>query len=339
MSTPQEREVLRAKIMADIERANAVMADLARAEEEEQRAAEEAERKRVEVEAERKRAEEKAERKRAEEEAKRKEEAKKKCELEEFKRREAEAIRREAEAIRRQADTAKAAKESKVTNPITPEEERRLMFVKKLEETAGNGKTKRARAESDVGDMTVGEILVEGKVTWVARGERECDACKEAERRCYWRQDGPGSKRATACHFCNKQKKPCKIDGESSEKSEQGPPKKRKVAVGKGKEVERPVASRSKEVPESESESGLTDVMGRILLEIRGMRDEMRGFRMELRELCRTGRGIAGDLSDLALHFIPEEGAEQVTEETEGKESENGKGAEKEAEEMDQTLH
>ena len=29
MSTPQEREVLRAKVMADIERANAVMADLA----------------------------------------------------------------------------------------------------------------------------------------------------------------------------------------------------------------------------------------------------------------------------------------------------------------------
>src|SRR6202050_1308043 len=332
MSTPQEREVLRAKVMADIERANAVMADLARAEEEEQRAAEEAERKRVEVETERKRVEEKAERKRAEEEAKRKEEAKKKCELEEFK-------RREAEAIWRQADAAKAAKESKVTNPITPEEERRLMFVKKLEETAGNRKTKRARAESDVGDTTVGEILVEGKVTWVARGERECDACKEAERRCYWRQDGPGSKRATACHFCNKQKKPCKIDGEPSEKSEPGPPKKRKVVAGKGKEVERPVASRSKEEPKPESESGLTEVMGKILLEIRGMRDEMRGFRMELRELRRTGREIAGDLSDLALHFIPEEGAEQVAEETKGKESGNGKGAETEEMEMDQTLH
>src|ERR1700683_4304042 len=51
MSTPQEHKVLRAKVMADIERANAVMADLARAEKEEQRAAEEAERKRVEVEA------------------------------------------------------------------------------------------------------------------------------------------------------------------------------------------------------------------------------------------------------------------------------------------------
>src|SRR6202453_3959640 len=323
MSTPQECEVLRAKVMADIKRANAMMADLARAEEEEQRAAEEAERKR---------AEEKAEWKRAEEEVKRKEEAKRKRELEEFK-------RREAEAIRRQTDAAKAAKESKATKPVTPEEEHRLMFVRKLEETAGNGKTKRARAESDVGDTTVGEILVEGKVTWVARGERECDACKEAERRCYWRQDGPGSKRATACHFCNKQKKPCKVDGESSEKSEQGPPKKRKVAAGKGKEVERPVASGSKEVPESESESGLMDVMGSILLEIRGMRDEMRGFRMELRELRRTGREIAGDLSDLALHFIPEEGAEQVAEETEGKESGNGKGAETEEMEMDQTLH
>src|ERR1700683_2241579 len=81
MSTPQEHKVLRAKVMADIERANAVMADLARAEEEEQRAAEEAERKRVEEEAERKRAEEKAERKRAEEKAERKraeEEAKRK---------------------------------------------------------------------------------------------------------------------------------------------------------------------------------------------------------------------------------------------------------------------
>jgi len=79
--------------------------------------------------------------------------------------------------------------------------------------------------------------------------------------------------------------------------------------------------------------------MGSILLEIKGMRDEMRGFRMELRELRRTGREIAGDLSDLALHFIPEEGAEQVAEETEGKESGNGKGAETEEMEMDQTLH
>src|SRR6202050_5609550 len=55
MSTPQERKVLRAKVMADIERTNAVMADLAQAEEEEKRAAEEAERKRVEEEAERRR--------------------------------------------------------------------------------------------------------------------------------------------------------------------------------------------------------------------------------------------------------------------------------------------
>src|ERR1700683_3907613 len=151
MSTPQEHKVLRAKVMADIERANAVMADLARVEEEEQRAAEEAERKRVEEEAERKQAGEKEERK------KREEGRKKKGELEEFK-------RREAEAIQRQADAAKAAKESKVTKPVTPEEERRLMFVRKLEETAGNGKTKRVRAESDVGDTTVGEILV----AWVA---------------------------------------------------------------------------------------------------------------------------------------------------------------------------
>src|SRR6202050_4180102 len=122
MSTPQEREVLRAKVMADIERTNAVMADLARVEEEEKRAAEEAERKRVE---------EEAERKRAEEEVKRKEEAKWKRELEEFK-------QREAEAIQRQADAAKAAKDSKVTKTVTPEEECRLMFVRKLEETAGN---------------------------------------------------------------------------------------------------------------------------------------------------------------------------------------------------------
>src|ERR1700683_3419474 len=55
MSTPQEREVLRAKVMANIERANAVMADLARVEEEEKRAAEEANRKQVEEEAERRR--------------------------------------------------------------------------------------------------------------------------------------------------------------------------------------------------------------------------------------------------------------------------------------------
>ena len=45
MSTLQEREILKAKVMADMEHAKAVIAEIAQAEEEEKRAVEEAERK------------------------------------------------------------------------------------------------------------------------------------------------------------------------------------------------------------------------------------------------------------------------------------------------------
>ena len=69
----------------------------------------------------------------------------------------------------------------------------------------------------------------------------------------------------------------------------------------------------------------------------------MRGIRMELGEVRRTGQGVARDVSDLAFYFIPEDGPEEGVEqgagENKGKESEKGKEAETEAEEMDQTLH
>ena len=61
MSTPQERKILKAKVMADMEWARAVFDEITQVEEERRRVAEEAERKRVEEETERKRVEEETE--------------------------------------------------------------------------------------------------------------------------------------------------------------------------------------------------------------------------------------------------------------------------------------
>src|ERR1700683_1619051 len=58
MSTPEEREIMKAKVIANMEQARAMFNPITKAEEEERRAAEEAERKQVEEEAERKRVEE-----------------------------------------------------------------------------------------------------------------------------------------------------------------------------------------------------------------------------------------------------------------------------------------
>src|ERR1700683_2855839 len=62
MSTPKEREIMKAKVIADMEWARAAFNVTTKVEEEERRAAEEAERKRVEEETEQRRVEEEARR-------------------------------------------------------------------------------------------------------------------------------------------------------------------------------------------------------------------------------------------------------------------------------------
>ena len=78
----------------------------------------------------------------------------------------------------------------------------------------------------------------------------------------------------------------------------------------------------------SVSESASMDVWERILVEVQGMRAELQGVWMELREIRRTGRGVAADVGEILEHFVLEEES--------GKESE--KDSEKDAEEADKTL-
>ena len=122
---------------------------------------------------------------------------------------------------------------------------------------------------------------------------------------------------------------------------EAGPPKKKRAAVGKGKmKVEaEPVASGSG------SELGLGDMMERLLVEIQGLRNDLRiGFRdvqRELGEIRRNGRSVTLDARDLANHFMPENVVQLVGVEDEeaGKEAENevGSETEKDTEMADET--
>jgi hypothetical protein len=91
--------------------------------------------------------------------------------------------------------------------------------------------------------------------------------------------------------------------------------------MGKGKEkVEaEPVASGS----------GSGDVLERLLVEIQGMRQDLRagfrGIQMELGEIWRTRWELVGDARDLADHFLPEVGVEEVVEKDKaGLETEKG---------------
>ncbi len=125
----------------------------------------------------------------------------------------------------------------------------------------------------------------------------------------------------------HKNKKTCRFRDES-EKAEIGPPRKKRVLAGKRKEKEAVelVASGSKAT--SGLESASVDVFERILVEIQGMRAELQGVWMELREIRRTRRGVAADVGEILEHFVLEEES--------GKESE--KDSEKDVEEADKTL-
>ena len=153
-------------------------------------------------------------------------------------------------------------------------------------------------------------------VVWEVESGKVCDPCRRTHRSCFWREEKESGKRTKACLNCYENKKGCRLTSESeSVKAEAGPPKKKKGTVEKGKDKAEaePVASRSG--------SGVGNVLEKILAELQGMRHELDvGFcemRMELREIRRTGRGVAGDVSDLAYHFISEEGEEEETEEAE----------------------
>ena len=276
MSNPEERAALKAKLLADMERARAEMEEMERAEEEEKRRAEE-EKKRVAEEKKRAEKERRAEEKRRAEEEK--------ARHEEERRRREELAREEAE----QAAEAARAREA--------------------QEAQGK---KRARSESesesDGGGVVVGQTVVKDGVTWEATKGKVCAACAKAHRRCLWRVH----KRARACYSCYTSKKVC--DG--GDGSENGPAKKKqkgkgKVASGSGVAAESEVGSGSGSGSGLEMmEKLLAEVKG-----MRDdMRLGMNMVRNELREIRKTGRQIAADVFDLTNHFIPDEEEEKETE-------------------------
>jgi len=90
---------------------------------------------------------------------------------------------------------------------------------------------------------------------------------------------------------------------------------------------------------------GLGNVIERLLVEIQGLRNDLRiGFRdvqRELGEIRRNGRSVTLDARDLANHFMPENVVQLVGVEDEeaGKEAENevGSETEKDTEMADET--
>ena len=342
MSTPEERAAQKAQAQADIERAKAIVEELERAEEEERKRAEEEERKRVEEEARKKCEEEEKRRQEAEEQRVRDEEDKRKREVEEERLRKlADFKRSEAAALARLNEQAKAARKEKAA--------RKALQEKGIEEDKGK---KRARSgsesesgtedEDEGGGVIIGGMVEKDGVTWKADDNRICYPCGKAHRRCLWREDG--AKRAKACYHCNESRKKCTMT-EESDTSEAKPPRKKRAAVGKGKmKVEaEPVASGLG--TNSGSELGLGDVLERLLVEIQGLRNDLRiGFRdvqRELGEIRRNGRSVTLDARDLANHFMPENVVQLVGVEDDeaGKEAENevGSETEKDTEMADET--
>ena len=106
--------------------------------------------------------------------------------------------------------------------------------------------------------------------------------------------------RTKACHLCSALKVKCVMPGEESEA---GPLKKRKVAVDKGK-------GKAKEVKEtkSEPEFGFRELVE----ELRGLRQDLKEFRTDLRsthriavQLSNQMGDIADSVEDMARFFMP----------------------------------
>jgi hypothetical protein len=220
--------------------------------------------------------------------------------LEEFKKNKAEAIVRHEERMKA-VKAAQAAKKASLEKGMD----------------GGKGK-KRGRLESESGSgdesggTLVGSMVEKDGVVWEAENGKVCHSCRRTHRLCLWREEKESGKRTKACLSCHENKKGCTMTSESV-KVEVGLPKKKKGTVGKGKDKAEaePVASGLG--------SGAGNVMEKILAELQGMRHELdvgfRKMRMELREIQRTGRGVAGNVADITNHFMPEEDEEEETEE------------------------
>ena len=291
--------------------------------------------------------EEEARKKHEEEEKRRREEEEKpvykegeecKCEVEEERLRVLVIFKKnEAERNMRLGERKKATREEIAARKASQEEG-----------TEGEKGKKRARSglksedEDEGRGVIIGDMVEKARVTWKVDDRRVCYSCGKAHKRCLWREDG--AKRAKVCYHCNESRKKCTMT-EELDTSEAKLPRKKRAAAGKGKmKVEaEPVASGSG--TNSGSESGLGDVLERLLVEIQGLRNDLRiGFRdvqRELGEIRRNGRSVTLDARDLANHFMPENVVQLVGVEDEeaGKEAENevGSETEKDTEMADET--
>ena len=185
---------------------------------------------------------------------------------------------KEAELLKKQLDEAKKKKELKRSRPES-ETEVETELEKEGEERTGES------------------AMTDGNTIWRTKAGRICWECRKREKKCLWPE---ASSRTKACHSCSALKVKCVVPGEESEA---GPSKKRKVAADKGK-------GKAKEVKEtkSEPEFGFRE----LIEELRGLRQDLKEFRTDLRSTHRVAvqisnrtADIANDLEDVARHFVP----------------------------------
>ena len=195
--------------------------------------------------------------------------------------------------------------EARATKPFTQKEAEVLR--KQLDEAKRKKELKRSRLESETEveaeleeeeGWTRESTMLDRKIVWRTKAGRVCRECRKGERKCLWPE---ASSRTKACHLCSALKVKCIVAGEES--LEVGPLKKRKVAVNKGK-------GKAKEVKEmkSEPEFGFRELVE----ELRGLRQDLKEFQMDLWSMHRiavqlsnqTG-DIADSVEDMARFFVP----------------------------------
>ena len=185
---------------------------------------------------------------------------------------------KEAEVLKKQLDEAKRKKDLKRSRPESETEVE-------------------AELEKEAEERTGGSAMFDGNLIWRTKAGRICGECQKRERKCLWPEASP---RTRACHSCSALKVKCIVPGEESEA---GPSKKRKVAVDKGKGKAKEV-----KVTKSEPEFGFRELVE----ELRGLRQDLKELRTDLRsthrvavQVSRQTGDIADCVEDLAKYFVP----------------------------------
>ena len=221
----------------------------------------------------------------AEEERKAEEKREAEKRAEERRKREEEEVRatkvfadKQADVLKRHLDEAKRKKELKRSRPESETEVE-------------------AELEKEGEEQTGESAMTDGNTIWRTKAGRICWECRKMEKKCLWPEATSCTK---ACHLCSALKVKCVVLGEESEA---GPLKKRKVAMDEGK-------GKAKEVKETKSEPEFG--FWELVEELRGLRQDLKEFRTDLRsmhhvvvQISNRTADIANDLEDVARHFVP----------------------------------